>query len=1236
MDNTPSVVLNLFQWNCQSIRPKLAEFDVLLSQEKIHIALLNETWLEPDSNFRISGYNIFRQDRDDSYGGVAIAVHTSIKARSFFINNNNPNIQCICVQLLNCDFLQNIISIYCPSSVRTTYNDWDTIFAQFTDKTLITGDFNGHHNSWSYKTDARGSHLYDVFLDYNYVTLNDGSPTRIKMVNNYLQKSSPDITVATSDIAIKFVWQVTNENLGSDHLIIKFKTDIMSSNSFIKMRNYRQANWEKYTNSLHTSFSEFNFVEVPQLVYNQFIDIINKAAEDHIPYTKICQDPKRLQKFTVKRYWDKEISRMIAERRLALANFRGNPTPHNLTVLQDKISVAQRTIRRAKSKGWKDFCSKIENATSPTEVWHRMRWLKGIQRPRICIGEQQADRLLHDLAPDFVSPKIPVFSSDNPHLTSLITMHELERAIKSKDTAPGDDQISFSMIEHLPSAGKLILVKLFNMFLETGIVPNQWRKTRIVPIPKPTQNTQPGNSVRPIALMSCLCKIFHTVLKHRLEWYLEKKGCFSKHTVGFRRAHSCLDSLAQLVMSIQLGFARDLVTIGCFVDITNAYNNVDVSILLKKLDILEGGRKICIYLWNFLSERQLSIQVDSGFISRMSGKGLAQGDPLSPLLFNVATSSICHTIQNVYISQYADDFVLYTSCKTVTEGSIHIQTALKVMCKLLDEIGLEISERKTKICVFKKGVNRQDVNINVNNIRVQTVDSIKYLGLWLDRSLRWGRHIREITQKVQRFLNIFKVLAGPNWGIHPTHLRRLYISIIRSRLDYASFLYDTSAKSNLYGLDKIQNQSMRVIGGFIKSTPIYVMESEICLQPLYLRRMFLAGKFWLKCRAFENNANKKLIQELSDMCRNHCYWERKKKPLLTIVNNLLNELPIYSSPSLELFSLETWVQNINLNDIIICQIEDTSKSKRSRGAEYMRLKFQEVLNDNYNGYYEIYTDGSKDEHGTGAAFFDPQSGTAIKLNISNNMSIMYVELIALAEALSYVKSINCHNKFVILTDSKSALQHIARCTSNIRGAPIAYSIIESLCGLKAQNKIVKLQWVPSHVGIQGNEEADRQAKQAASEGIRCDQLPFYTDLLPNLKQDIYKMYKEYFDSRSLTKGIWYRTIVSDPLRCPWFDRAGMDRNNIVIAFRTRSGHIPLNSFAFLMRKSDTPNCIECDQVEDIYHILMECVRNEDARREINSALFTCLGGCNSILANPCSEEARTLFKLVKIGVQRRA
>lgn len=323
--------------------------------------------------------------------------------------------------------------------------------------------------------------------------------------------------------------------------------------------------------------------------------------------------------------------------------------------------------------------------------------------------------------------------------------------------------------------------------------------------------------------------------------------------------------------------------------------------------------------------------------------------------------------------------------------------------------------------------------------------------------------------------------------------------------------------------------------------------------------------------------------------------------------------------------------------MIICGIEDINKAKKSYNTSVIRAKCNSYLEKTYSDYYKIYTDGCKLKEECGLAIYDPQMECSIQLRVEVHMSIMYIELIAIAEAISLVESLG-PGRYVILTDSKSSLQHLLRCNTNFRGAPIAYVIIDSIRKCLNVNKEVRLQWIPSHVGLLGNERVDRLANRAVTEGVLFNCLPFYTDLTFNCKKKCTALWKEHFDERSLTKGIWYKTIQPSLTRSPWFAGLEWSRSDIVVALRLRSGHMPLNSFAYLMKKTLSPNCSECDVIENVYHILVECVRNEAERKEFCVLFKICLnevGMCNSILANPDSQEFKMLIKIVKLAIKRR-
>lgn len=1224
--------LNIFQWNAQNLKPKRLDFEGLLSQESIHLAILSETWLDIDTDLNISGYNVLRRDREDSYGGVALIIHKSVKVQSSLTRLNNVGIEMLHVKVLNCSSLENVVSVYCPSSVHVSQTDWDSLFNLFLNKkSIIAGDFNAHHTNWSFKNDSRGIQILDSAIESGFISLNDGSPTRTKLVNGVLQKSSPDITFVSSDIAIKFRWSVTNESLGSDHLIIKFTLNFERNYNTTKKRNYRLADWKSYREYLDLAFQSSIETTNIQDKYNYFITQINTAADKNIPLIKICNNP--ISKFRPKPYWNPDLSRAVAQRRLALKLFRRNPTPINLTRLEKCIAESKNLIRKARQQSWNGFCNDIDQSTSASEMWQRMRWIKGYKKAPFLPSNLEKEELLCNLAPDSVIPFIPTIRSTNTSLEADFNFEEMNACLKRTDTAPGGDNITYSMIYNLPTIAKLYLLDIFNLIYLNGDIPLQWRHIQIIPIPKLNHSMNSPIKLRPIALMSCVCKILHTMIAKRLEWFVEKNEILSRKTVGFRRCQSSIDALVRLVCHIQINFSNKVPTLACFLDIDNAYNNVNINKVVSTLDDIKAGLRLCRYIWMFLCDRRLSMkseEINNMHLCRWTHQGIAQGDPLSPLIFNIVTSKITHNINNVFISQYADDFLLYTSHSQLNYSINSMQLALNTVFLLLKDIGLQLSTSKSKYCLFSRGFRTQSINLQINNEILKSTENIKYLGMWLDRSLRWGKHINEICQKTQKCFNLLKTLSGSSWGVHPKHIRRLYIALIRSRMDYGCFIYDNSANSHTYKLDKIQNQCLRIVGGFIKSTPIHTMECELCIPPLFIRRYFLAVKYTSKAKSWSDNITVRLLNELSDLCTTR-YWQNKKLPLLVTSFREIKDENIHSSYPLEMFTLNTWVTNIRIHNIIKCNLDSVKTNKNNYNRVILRHEVSHELRNKYDGWCRIYTDGSKSADGLGAAYFDPQCNYGGSFRVINcYLSVMTLELTAISEALKYVKD-KRYNKVVILTDSKSALQHIARCASGFRGVPKAFTILTQIDEFRHDSIDLILQWIPSHIGILGNEKVDLFAKQAALTGTTYSIKSHYSELLSKYKPICNNMWKEYFDRKSQEKGIWYRTIQCEPPHIPWFADVKINRKNIVLAHRLRTGHMPLNKFGFLMKKVSSPNCEHCGTIEDVHHLLMECARY---RRERNILLTELkinrsdLGSLLCILSNPHSEGARKIYKFV--------
>ena len=121
-------------------------------------------------------------------------------------------------------------------------------------------------------------------------------------------------------------------------------------------------------------------------------------------------------------------------------------------------------------------------------------------------------------------------------------LSELEHALqRKKNTAPGDDDCTYSMIRQAPTMFKLEYLKLCNLSLRTGRLPKRWKTVKLVPIPKK------DGSFRPISLITVLSKVCEKMVLQRLRWNARPVNMYS---LGFRSHVGTQDAIATVVSHI--------------------------------------------------------------------------------------------------------------------------------------------------------------------------------------------------------------------------------------------------------------------------------------------------------------------------------------------------------------------------------------------------------------------------------------------------------------------------------------------------------------------------------------------------------------------------------------------------------------------------------------------------------------------------------------------------------------
>ena len=306
---------------------------------------------------------------------------------------------------------------------------------------------------------------------------------------------------------------------------------------------------------------------------------------------------------------------------------------------------------------------------------------------------------------------------------------------------------------------------------------------------------------------------------------------------------STTDNVVFLENMIQKSINNKQHTIVVFLDIAQAYDEVNIEGLLFKLGTKGIKGKIIKFLYNYLIDRTYQVRVNGRLSETKSlSKGLPQGSTLSPLLFNIMMSDI-PTNPQVGILAYADDIVIYTSGKNTKLIGKKIQKYLDELNTWFEKWDLRLSLAKSIPVLFTKSTKPHYPTITLSDTPLTYSMTHKFLGITFDSKLQWHAHIDNLTKRCKRKINLLRCLSGTKWGSTTKSLLMVYRAYIRSLLDYGCEAYDSASESVKKSLDSIQYQSLRICTGTLPLTSLAALQTETGEMPLDLRRSMLSNNF---------------------------------------------------------------------------------------------------------------------------------------------------------------------------------------------------------------------------------------------------------------------------------------------------------------------------------------------------------------------------------------------------------
>ena len=448
-------------------------------------------------------------------------------------------------------------------------------------------------------------------------------------------------------------------------------------------------------------------------------------------------------------------------------------------------------------------------------------------------------------------------ANDNEMLNSKITRDEILRNINKlkNGKAAGYDSIANEYIKHTKDIFLPVYEILFNTILDTGNFPEQWTLGIIKPVYKNKGNSNDVNNFRPITILSCLGKLFTSILNDRLSIYLEESMLLLENQAGFRKEYSTLDHIFSLNAVIEILKHHKKKLFCCFVDFSSAFDSVWRVGLWQKLLNMQIEGKVLRVIYNMYYDIKSCVSLNgenSTFFA--SACGVRQGENLSPVLFSIYLNDLesfldrtdlgmqfgCFNNElavyfRMIVLLYADDTVV------LADSAIALQNYLDRFHEYCTTWKLAININKTKVVVF--GARKTDnMEFRLGNKTIEIVDKYKYLGVFFSRSrsfLNCRKHVVEQARKAMHLL-----FCRIN-NLHlPVDLQlQLFDNTIVPILTYACEIWGFEC---LDLIENVHTDFLRKITKSRKSTPLYMLYAELGRIPLEVTIKTRIIGFWNK------------------------------------------------------------------------------------------------------------------------------------------------------------------------------------------------------------------------------------------------------------------------------------------------------------------------------------------------------------------------------------------------------
>lgn len=401
-----------------------------------------------------------------------------------------------------------------------------------------------------------------------------------------------------------------------------------------------------------------------------------------------------------------------------------------------------------------------------------------------------------------------------------VTPNEVSKLLTSIPSKSSNlDYIPTSLLKTCHFVFSELIAKLATLSFQEGCFPHSFKTALVTPVIK-KPNLDPNNlsNYRPISNLNNISKILEKLFLSRLQPHILASPNFNPYQSAYRRNHSTETALLSTLDHVYHAANIHKSTILVSLDLSAAFDTIDHRILLNRLESTFGISGTTLqWITSYLINRSQYVKLgDSSSNHKTSKSGVPQGSVLGPLLFTIYVSPIASLLshQSVDQHQYADDTQLFISIsQSSASADLHtLESALVVLSQWFSLNCLALNPDKSDAILL--GTRQRNSTLsNISHISVAgslvpLSDTVKLLGVTLDKSLTFHKHVNQVSQSCYYHM---KALRHIRHCLDDQTASLIAHALISSRLDYANSLLLGAPNYVINKLQCIQNSLARIV-----------------------------------------------------------------------------------------------------------------------------------------------------------------------------------------------------------------------------------------------------------------------------------------------------------------------------------------------------------------------------------------------------------------------------------------